>query len=185
MPVLRALLRPLLLSMILLAAPAVALAQPPGWFAEEIKALTAEGGRWVADNSAYKSGDEPFDAYVIEWKAGFDGLTMTGRLFGIKDGVETPAFWEFRQYWHPGRAAAVLDQFGWGGAVGSGMMVRATDGVTVTDQTFFQLDGTARREGHRSHFRDGETHVTQSFDIAGDTWTPRRTYVWKLQKKDR
>lgn len=183
MAALRSFLLPLVASVALIFAPVAAAAQPPAWFAGEIKALTAESGRWVADNSAYKSENEPFDAYVIEWTAGFDGHTMTGRLYGLKDGVATPAFWEFRQYWHPGRGAAVLDQFGWGGVLGSGTMANGGDGVTVTDQTFFQLDGTTRREGHRSHFRGADTHVTESFDIVGENWTPRRTYVWKLQTR--
>lgn len=174
-------IRIFILSMALLAAPVCAMAQSPAWFVDEIKTLTAESGRWVADNSAFKSEGEPFEAYVIEWKAGFDGHTMTGRLFGLKDGVETPSFWEFRQYWHPGRAEATLDQFGWGGVLGSGPMTREGAGVTVTDQTFYQPDGTSRREGHRSYFRDAQTHVTESFDIAGDKWTPRRTYIWKRQ----
>lgn len=156
----------------------------PGWFLDEIKTLAAESGRWVADNSGYKSETEPFDAYVIEWKSGFDGATMTGRLFGLKDGTETPNFWEFRQYWHPGRQEAVLDQFGWGGALGTGSIKR-DGGVSVTDQMFYQADGASRREGHRATFPDAATHVTESFDIVDGAWTPRRKYVWKRQTADK
>lgn len=174
-------LRPAVLAIAFALVPAAAMAQPPSWFTDEIKSMTADGGRWIADNSAFKSESEPYQSYAIEWKAGFDGQTMTGRLFGLKGDVETPTFWEYRQYWHPGRSEAVLDQFGWGGVVGAGAMTR--DGaVTVTDQTFYQPDGTSRREGHRASFRDGDTHVTESFDIIDGAWSPRRVYVWKRQK---
>jgi hypothetical protein len=165
-----------------LVTTAAAAAPPPDWFLEEIKALSGGTGRWIADNSAYKSADEPFEAYGLEWRAGFDGVTMTGRLFGLKDGVETPTFWEFRQYWHPGKSGAVLDQFGWGGVIGTGAMVRE-GATTVTDQVFYQPDGSTRREGHRAHFSDSDTHVTQSFDIVGGEWKPRRSYVWKREKR--
>jgi hypothetical protein len=164
--------------------PAPAAAEPPQWFLEEITSLTADGGRWVADNSGYRNENEPFEAYVVEWTSGFDGATMTGRLFGLKDGAETPAFWEFRQYWHPGRNEAVLEQFGWGGAIGAGVMTRERD-TTITDQVFYQGDGAARREAHRGEFRDSKTHVTESFDIVDGEWKPRRTYVWKLQPAEK
>jgi len=149
----------------------------PEWFLHEIATLTAGSGRWIADNSEYQSEQEPFEAYGTEWSASFDGTTMTGRLFGIKDGKETVNFWEFRQYWHPGRGEAVLEQFGWGGAVGIGKAWR--DGETTkSDQTFFAPDGSASRTGHISEFADSDTHVTRSFDIKDDVWTARRSYTW-------
>lgn len=151
---------------------------PPAWFVEEIAALTAEGGRWITDNSAYKNEQEPYDAYGVEWTSSFDGLTMRGCLFGLKDGKEIGDFWEFRQYWHPGRKEAVLEQFGWGGTVGAGRMWREGD-VTKSDQTFFRIDGGATRTGHVSSMPDAATHVTESFDIKDEVWTPRRRYVWK------
>lgn len=175
-------MRPLLLALLavapLLTAPAAS--EPPAWYLDEVKMLTAETGRWTADNAEYRSENEPFEAYVVEWTSGFDGATMTGLLFGVKDGAATPALWEFRQYWHPGREEAVLEQFGWGGAIGAGVMARERD-TTITDQMFYQGDGAARREGHRSMLPDPKTHVTESFDIVDGVWKPRRRYVWKLQ----
>lgn len=170
--------------LLLVAAPQPCFAQDsespaaaPEWFIQEIAALTADSGRWIADNSAYKSEQEPFEAYVTEWSASFDGTTMSGRLFGIKDGKETVNFWEFRQYWHPGRGAAVVEQFGWGGTVGVGIAWR--DGEkTLSDQTFFTQSGSVSRTGHVSEFSDRDTHVTESFDIENDVWRPRRTYTW-------
>lgn len=169
---------------LVLGATNVALGEdtdPPGaaprWFIEEIETLTAGSGHWIADNSEYKSEQEPFDAYGTEWTASFDGTTMTGRLFGVKDGKESANFWEFRQYWHPGRREAVVEQFGWGGTVGVGTTWPDGD-VTKSDQTFFAPDGSTSRTGHVSGFPDRNTHQTDSFDIANDVWTARRSYTW-------
>ena len=172
----------------LAATAGQAQAQPgraPQWFLDDIKQLTADGGRWIADNSAYESENEPFEAYGTQWVSGFDGDTMTGRLFGVKDGAElTFNFWEFRQYWHPGRKEAVVEQFGWGGALGAGSLMRDGAG-TVSTQTFYNADGSTTRTGHKSAFPDEDTYVTESFDIVGDEWKARRSYVWKRQPADK
>ena len=157
---------------------AAAESPPPDWYLEEIKLLTSGSGRWEADNVAYKSGEEQFDTYGTEWRSSFNGLTMTGRLFGVTDGKESVTFWEFRQYWHPVRQEVVIEQFGWGGVIGIGTIWRE-DAVTVSDQEFSAPDGRQWRAGHRSYFPDGATHVTASFDIADGQWTERRTYTWK------
>ncbi|MGD9800545.1 MAG: hypothetical protein AB7F91_17035 [Parvularculaceae bacterium] len=164
----------------LAAFPALAeKSAPPQWYLDDIKTLSAAGGRWIADNADYKSEEEPFESYGTEWKSRFDGATMTGRLYGYKDGAQTAFdFWEFRQYWHPGRNEAVVEQFGWGGAVGVGAL-QEDDGGTRSDQTFHNSDGSVTRTGHKSRFTDENTFVTESFDIVGDEWKPRRKYVWK------
>ena len=159
-------------------------AKAPQWYIDDIAMLTAEGGRWIADNSEYKSENEQFDAYGVEWKSGFDGDMMTGRLFGVKDGKDTPFdFWEFRQYWHPARGEAVVEQFGWNGVIGVGVLEQDGDG-TKSDQGFFSPNGPATRTGHRSSFSGKDAYVTESFDIVGDEWRPRRKYVWKRQPKE-
>jgi hypothetical protein len=169
----------------LLAAPAFAETKPepiapPQWYLDDIKNLAADGGRWIADNSAYKSEQEPYEAYGVEWVSGFDGATMTGRLFGLKEGKETVNFWEFRQYWRPDKKEAVVEQFGWGGAVGIGALVQDGAG-TKSDQTFYNADGSISRTGHRSSFPDKDTHVTDSFNIVDGKWKPHRSYTWKRQ----
>ena len=40
----------------------------PGWLAEHFRYMTNGTGRWIADNSKYRSTGEPFDEYGIEWK---------------------------------------------------------------------------------------------------------------------
>ena len=150
----------------------------PEWFLDDIARLTAEGGRWVADNSPYKNENEPYDAYGLEWRSSFDGTTMTGRLFGLIDGEESGTFWEFRQYWHPGAKKAVLEQFGWNGVVGVGVIWPEGEAMK-TAQTFYDPDGGERRAGHINSFRDADTQISESYDIVDGEWKPRRRYVWK------
>lgn len=146
----------------------------------EIAALTAGSGRWVTDNSAYKSEQEPYDAYGTEWRASFDGTTLSGRLFGLVDGKEVETFWEFRHYWHPERQQAVVEQFGWGGTVGLGTATYSDDRAR-THQIFYYANGSQRAVGHVSTFPDAMTHITESFTIRDDAWLPDRRYVWRLQ----
>lgn len=153
-------------------------AAPPSWFLDEIAALATDGGRWIADNADYRSSEEPYEAYGIEWKASFDGTTLSGRLFGLRNGREVADFWEFRRYWHPSRREAVVEQFGGGGALGIGTMRREGNEIRM-DQSFFAPGGPAARRGHISHRPDPDTRVTESFDIEDGKWQPRRTYVWK------
>ncbi len=157
-----------------------ALAQAPQWYVDDIEFLTRGGGRWVADNSSYQGENEPFDAYGIEWKARYAN-SMTGRLFGIKDGVETGNFWEMFQYWDAGTGEAVVTQFGFGGAVGLGRSWRE-DGVNKTEQTFYAPDGSASSTGHKARNPDADSHETKSFDIIDGVWKLRRTYIWKREK---
>lgn len=150
---------------------------PPDWFLNEIETLTAGSGRWVTSNEQYQSDDEPYDHYVTEWRASFGGTTMTGRLYGLIDGEASPTFWEFRQYWHPGKDVAVVEQFGGGGRIGLGTAWHK-DGTTRSEQVFHAPDGSSSTVGHQSRFPDERTHVTESFDVKGSSWTPRRSYTW-------
>ncbi len=159
------------------APPAV---PAPQWFLEDVSFLTREGGRWIASNADYKSDMEPYDAYGLEWKLGFAN-SMTGRLYGVQNGEETGDFWQFRQYWHPGKGEAVLEQFGAGGAIGVGALKHAS-GVNQMVQTFYAPDGGVSETAHASHNPDADTHVTESFDIVDGERKPRRVYTWKRQK---
>ena len=153
----------------------------PAWFLQEIATLTSGGGRWITSNAEYQGENEPYDAYGTEWVAEFGGTSMRGRLFGIIDGEEVGEFWQFRQYWHPGRSEAVVEQFGWGGTVGIGTAWKEGD-MSKSDQSFFAVDGSVNRSGHTSHFPDKDTHVTASFDIIDDEWLPGRKYTWTRQR---
>lgn len=151
----------------------------PQWYLDDIERLTRDGGRWIASNEDYQNDDEPFEAYGIEWEKGYAN-SITGRLFAIQDGEETGDFWRFRQYWHAGKGKAVVEQFGFGGAIGVGAVWPEDDAFRMV-QTFYGPDGSAREAGHLSDYPDNDTHLTQSFDIVDGEWTPRRLYTWKRQ----
>jgi hypothetical protein len=172
------------------AAPSIALtlqretppdtASPaPQWYLDDIEFLTKDGGRWVTSNAEYQSESEPMEAYAIEWKKGYAN-SMTGRLFGIVDGKETGDYWRFRQYWHAGEGKAVLEQFGFGGAMGVGVLWREDD-RTKTAQTFYPPQGAPTLQGHIAYNPDAETHVTESYNIVDGEWRPNRTYTWKRE----
>ena len=156
-----------------------AFATPPEWYMDELAFLTRDGGKWDADNSAFKSESEDFDQYIVEWRLGLDGKTMSGRLYAQIDGAPTRDFWEFRQYWHPGKKAVILEQFGNGGTYGVGQMWLEPDGSTKVDQEYFWSDGSLTRNGHVTTRPDENTHVTTSYAIVDGEWKANRTYRWK------
>lgn len=148
----------------------------PEWAHAEMTRLI---GTWHTDNSAYQSEDEPYEAYGIEWSWGIGETNVVGRLFALYNGEEVGPFWEFRQFWHPGEGAMMVYQFGWGGVVGIGPMEQIDEHSSRLLQTFYNPDGPARLDGHRTTFRDGDK-ITESFNVdENGTWVPRRTYTWK------
>lgn len=151
---------------------------PPAWVLEEMRRTE---GRWIADNSAHKSDDEPYDAYGLEWRSATAGRTLIGRLFAIQDGEELGTLWEYRMFWHPERGSLWLIQFGTDGTVGEGEIERTGPDSTEVDQTFYSPGGTTWRSGHRD--RKGEDRkVIQSFAIDADgSWKLQREYTWVKQ----
>lgn len=160
-------------------APPETSAPAPQWYLDDIAFLTRGSGRWVTSNADYMSENEPMEAYVIEWRKGYAN-SMTGRLFAIVEGKETGDYWRFRQYWHPGEGKAVLEQFGFGGAAGLGVIWREGDKMK-TVQTFYPPQGAPALNGHIAYNPDAETHVTESYNIVDGEWRPNRTYTWKLE----
>lgn len=154
-------------------------AGPPAWVAEH---LAGQIGTWVTDNSAYKSEQEPTDAYGMEWRWGIGQRSVVGRLYGIVNGEETQTFWEFRSYWHPGERQLLASQFGGNGEYGVGPVSHRDDGAVEMLQVFYRLDGGVNRVGHRSEQHD-DTLITRSYDVAEDgTWNDRRAYTWKRDR---
>ncbi|MGH9318352.1 MAG: hypothetical protein ACRD3V_00450 [Vicinamibacteria bacterium] len=136
-------------------------------------------GVWTADNSRFKGADEPTDVYAIEWKWGLGRQTLTGRLYGLREGEEVGTFWEFREFWHPGEGQVLTAQFGAGGIYGVGPNEHRADGTSEMLQTFYDPSGLTTRVDHRSEL-NGDVHITRSFDVGADgQWTPRREYIWK------
>jgi len=151
---------------------------PPQWFTENVTFMTSGSGRWVADNGGYKSDQESWDAYGLEWVAGPGGYSMSGHLFGIKDGEDTDEdFWTFSQYWDPTTNRAVVQQYGWG-SIGTGTMWTVGDDLWM-QQTFSTFDAKSSEEGHLATHPDANSHVTSSYSIdATGQWSKNRTYTW-------
>lgn len=175
---------------ILLSAAAAAvvrrsIGEIPAWVMDEWTFSTQGGGRWVADNAGYKSADEPWDAYGIEWRWGSGRRSVAGRLFGIQrqPGAATrdsAPMWEFLSYWDPARSELVMTQFGSHGAYGIGAARPPANGQAESLQRFYNPDGSTSRTGHR--WRRGDRELRQeSFSVSeSGVWTTRRQYTWTL-----
>lgn len=150
----------------------------PAWFQRHLEELTRGSGRWTADNSAFKSREEPWDGYGLEWTWGLGRHSVKGRLYAIQDGREVGSLFEYRLLWHPGERMAMLLQYGSDGTYGQGVIQPdGTDG-TMVEQTFFQPGGGTTRIKHTDHYA-GEVRVVQSFEWVEGAWHPRRLYRWR------
>lgn len=147
----------------------------PAWAIEE---MDRTEGRWIADNSAYESAAEPYDAYGMEWQFAPGDQSLIGRLFAIDDGKELGTLWEYRLIWHPERKALWLIQFATDGTFGEGAVESTGSQSTQMTQTFFARGGASWQAGHRATHQ-GDRRSTQSFSIDPEgTWKLLRTYVW-------
>jgi hypothetical protein len=156
---------------------------PPDWLNQHMSFMAEGTGVWIADNTPFKSENEPFDAYATEWKWGVGRQSINGRLYAIQDGKEVNSFWEYHVFWHPAERKALFYQIGSGGAVGIGEM-RTIDSESgaerTTEMIFYAPDGSSWKDLHRLVESDGE-HTTASFGFEDGRWTLQRRYIWKLQ----
>jgi hypothetical protein len=140
--------------------------------------LTQGSGRWMVGNEPFRSENEPWDHYGMEWSWGLGRLSVKGRLYAIKDGKEVGTLWEYRLFWHPGDRKATVEQFGADGSFGSGYLTPAENGATSLDQTVHSPDGTSFRVGHHARF-DGGVRLIQSLRWIGGKWEKQRDYAWR------
>lgn len=152
----------------------------PDWARANIRYMSEGSGRWVADNARYKSETEPWDQYVIEWRAGPDDLSMTARLYALKDDTPSSAdFWSLYQYWDMFADEMRVVQSGLN-ALGDGTLWwDAQDRIYVAEQTFGSPGGTGRTVRHETVELSATEHETRSFyaSESGD-WIADRTYIW-------
>ena len=165
-----------------LALPQAAPTSPkaPQWFLDHMSYMTKGSGRWIADNAKYRSENEPFDAYGTEWRWAAGRRSITGRLFGMRDGAEQRTFWEFRVFWHAGDKKAYIHQFGGNGAVSIGTMEQAGPKHLRMKQKSVSPRGRVSWLGHDTKDVSETEQTTQSYDIEGEVWKKRRFYRWKL-----
>lgn len=165
------------------ADPASPTDQPPEWLVREMRNMANDGDWWITDNTPYKSDDEPWEQYGMEWKHAEDGNGITGRLFGLIGGEDRATFWEFRMSWDEERQEARLWQRSGAGAVGEGTITQTGNGEeTEAIQTFTSPDGSTREVRHLA-VTTADTHATRSFDRVGEDWVPQREYVWKKVRR--
>jgi hypothetical protein len=160
-----------LVTALLLALPSTGLAQTqagapvPEWHVEHLDYMSRESGRWVTDNAAYRSENEPATEYVLEFGPSFDGSSMTGRLYGQVNGRYTVTLWEYRSYWYAATATSLVSQFGWDGASGIRTIRPEGDGIFRVEQTVVTPGLPSRIEGHLLTVIDEDTHRTNAYGI--------------------
>jgi hypothetical protein len=145
--------------------------------------IKSDEGIWVADNSEFKNENEPFDKYVLSWKANPLKNSLKGRLYGLIDGQESGTFWDFTQYFDPNTQKIIIMQIGWNGTLGTGPLIATDTGGYDLVQTFTGPDGEKRKEKHTYYKPDKDTEITTSFNLDKDNhWATGRTYTWHRQK---
>lgn len=151
----------------------------PHWVQADWEYRTEGSGRWMTDNSANKSENEPFDAYVLEWKWGLGKRTIKGRLIAMQEGKEVGTLFEYRLAWHPVDKVLTLSQYGSDGTLAIGTVKEIGDMKTEALQRFYLPDGTTFLFGHRVEMKDG-VMLIQSFKVSeAHAWTLNRSYIWK------
>ncbi|NND81644.1 MAG: hypothetical protein HKN50_04375 [Gammaproteobacteria bacterium] len=159
----------------------------PDWFTKDVLFHARDGGVWQADNSAYQSEQEPYDAYVLHWQAGPGNFSMTGRMWGLVDGKPTSQdFWSFYQFWNPETQEAIVQQSGWG-AVGIGrlrLQRHAEQMQTIMRHRFVDHAGNSNEMLHKLTGVDDDRYRTEAFDVKdGGKQVANRVYLWERRPK--
>lgn len=154
----------------------------PDWVRNDWDFRTQKTGVWIADNTAYKSSDEPYKAYGLKWTYGNGKNYLHGELFGILDNEEKQPFWEFLEFWDPAAKELRVVQLGGNGTVGEGKITREEDGRLREQQTFTTRKGTQFQTGHLLWTSQDVQH-TESYIIRNGEWVKNRYFQWKLKKE--
>ncbi|MDY8137353.1 VOC family protein [Aquimarina sp. 2201CG5-10] len=148
----------------------------PDWFVDN---MTQSIGTWITDNSSYKTKQEPFDQYGMDWEWGIGKRNITGKLYGLINGKKQGIFWEFRQYWDFDKNQGIIIQYGADGSIGKGPMILKGNQLELV-QDFISPEGKKTVHGHRSTLNKN-IFISTSYDIsANGHWQKRRSYTWYL-----
>jgi len=163
-----------LLSLLCIIVTTIVSAQIPEWYQAEMERMI---GTWVANNNEYMSEEETDNAYALRWDWGAGKKSIIGRLYGMKDGVQTKDYWQFVQFWDSEAQKGRVIQISANGVVGEGYLEPVSEGKTKLEQTFTPSDGAIYSEGHRTKiFPDHE--VLTTYKIIQDRWVEDRSYTW-------
>ncbi len=158
------------------------LANPlPEWVHEYWTQKTNGKGIWIADNSVYKSEQEPYEAYGLEWTYKLAQKYVFGRLYCIQDGKDIGTIWEFMEYWDVAEGKLKAIQIGSDGSVGQGEIWQTENGEIKSQITITNPDGGSRGSGHIMAIK-GSSQISQAYRIVGDQWEKARKYVWEWKK---
>ena len=154
----------------------------PDWHLDHLAYMSRGSGQWVADNAAYRSETEPATEYVLEFGLSFDGESMFGRLYAQVNGQRGITLWEYRAYWDAAAAETIVEQFGWEGAHGRGVLRPEAPGAFHMEQVVATPGLPSRVEGHVLTVVDENTHRTEAYGLGADgTRVPTRRYTWVRQ----
>ncbi len=163
---------------IAVAAPALAQDELPSWWQDHVYFMSHEGGTWRAANRDVTEDPRSPDHFEMVWTRVNDGYGLRGRLYGLRDGENVGEYWTFAEFWHPGEARAILEQWSARGAYGIGELGSVGEHRYELAQTFWTRAGQASQSGHRT-FEDGDTYNTDTFAIDGDgNWEQSGGLVW-------
>lgn len=152
----------------------------PQWVRNNWAKRTAETGRWITANTEYKSEQEPYDAYGLQWEYGLGKNHLKGRLFCMNDGKEVGTLWTFTEFWDPATEKVRVLQIGSDGTVGQGTIWLEEDGKIKEQQVFTSPNRSSFESGHLTWMENGAQHI-QSYTIKDGEWKKRRFYIWKLK----
>ena len=160
-------------------------ASPPEWFRQHLAYLTAGDGTWLADNSSFKSEEEPYDSYQVTYVWGAGKQTASGSMRAYRNGKPTGVIWDYRVFWDPATRRCVIQQWGFGGAYGVGETKRVDETTLRSEQMFYGPDGSGSRSAHDWIVDGPLKHTTHSFSFENGAWKAGRTYVWKRAAEEK
>ena len=148
----------------------------PKWFVEEME---WEIGTWIGDNSKYKSDQEPFESYVIEWNWGINKKSLIGKMYAVHNDKASEPFWEFRKYWDGEKQMPIVMQFGNDGTFGIGALTRINEKESKLLQIFTTPNGSQYKSGHKNVIIDSISQLGNSYSInEKNEWAEQRSYTW-------
>ncbi|MCB0668951.1 MAG: hypothetical protein KDC80_24170 [Saprospiraceae bacterium] len=150
----------------------------PEWIRKNWAHRTEGDGIWIADNTPFKSEQEPYDAYGQQWQYGLGDSYLRGRLFCMQDEKDIGTVWDFIEYWDPEAGELKVLQIGRDGTTGQGTIEQNEENQTKSLQTFTSPSGHSFVSGHIVELKDGE-QKTQSYHVENEKWVQNRQYIWK------
>ncbi len=156
-----------------------ALELPPGWFRAHLEYMTAGDGTWIADNSTYKSSNEPVDAYEVIFVWGAGKQSVQGSMRAVTGDKRSSVIWDFRAFWDPGTKKAMLQQWSSWGSYGAGETSSVSPTKLRSEQNFNAPDGSRSRSAHDWTLDSAFQHTTMSYAFEEGAWKEGRSYIWK------